>query len=59
MIIASMSQFHVYLYRGDNARLALCLKCESASRRFQPGEGPIVGAFSVILQLHRLIDLRH
>ena len=29
--------------RGVNARLAECLKCESASRRFQPEEGPSRG----------------
>ena len=38
--------------RGVNARLAKCLKCESSSSRFQPGEGPaLVGAFSVITNL--------
>ena len=29
--------------RGLNARLAQCLKCESGSSRFQPGEGPSRG----------------
>ena len=29
--------------RGVNARLASCLKCESGSSRFQPGEGPSRG----------------
>ena len=28
----------------------MCLKCESGSSRFQPGEG-LVGAFSVIMNL--------
>ena len=48
-------------YRGVNARLVLCLnsvlnmKALVGGRCFQPG----VGAFSVIVQLHRLIDLRH
>ena len=31
--------------------LSMCLKCKSARRLFQPGEGPSpVGAFSVILK---------
>ena len=34
------------------------VKCERASRRFNQ-EKALVGAFSVIVQLHRLIDLRH
>ena len=46
-------------YFGVNARLAKCRKCESGSSRFQPGDSPeekaLVGAFSVIVQLHRLI----
>ena len=37
MTFASVSQFHVYLPWGQ--RLAYCLKCESTSRHFQPGEG--------------------
>ena len=44
-------------YHGVNAHLAYCLKCESASRCFQPGESPsrglvgaLVGAFSVIME---------
>ena len=41
MTFASVSQFHVYLPWGQ--RLAYCLKCESTSRRFQPGEGPSRG----------------
>ena len=38
MIIAPWTQFHIYLPWGQ-----MCLKCESASRRFQPGEGPSRG----------------
>ena len=33
-------------YRGVNVCLALCLKCESASRHFQPEEGPSRGILS-------------
>ena len=35
--------FLLSTYRGVNACLALCLKCERASRCFQPGEGPSMG----------------
>ena len=41
MIIASASQFHVYL-PWVNTCLA-CLKCEIASRNFLPREGPSRG----------------
>ena len=39
----------------------LNVKALLAIRRFQPGKGPciLVGAFSVIVQIHRLIDFRH
>ena len=37
-------------YCGVNVRLAQCLKCESASRGFQPQEKVLVGAFSVIVK---------
>ena len=37
----SALQFQVYLL--TMVRLEYCLKCESASRHFQPGEGPSSG----------------
>ena len=37
--IVSVTQFHIYLPCLSTC-LALCLKCESASRSFQLGEGP-------------------
>ena len=46
MIIASVSQFHNYL-SWVNARLALCLKCKSACKRFQLEEGPSRGFLRV------------
>ena len=45
LIFALASQFHIYLL-WVNICLAKCLKCDSTSRRFQPGEG----AFSVIVK---------
>ena len=39
MIFALVSQFHICLL-WVNICLAKCLKCDSTSRRFQPGEGP-------------------
>ena len=43
MIIASRTQFHVERPWGKRLFSIVsssCLRCESASRRFQPGEGP-------------------
>ena len=50
MIIALRTQFHVerpWGQRPFSIVSLLCLKCESASRRFQPGE---VGAVSMIVK---------
>ena len=49
MTFASASQFHVYLPWGQCPFSIVswqCLKCESASRHFQPGEGPSRGLLS-------------
>ena len=43
MIVASASQFHVYLPWGQRPFIIVSLYCKSASRRFQPGEGPSRG----------------
>ena len=40
---------HLYL-SWVTAHLAKCLKCESGSSCFKPGEGPSIGAFSVIVK---------
>ena len=49
MIIASLTQFHAGRPWGQRLNtclaLALCLKCESGSSRFQPAEGPSRGLF--------------
>ena len=42
LIFALATQFHVYL-PWVNTCLAKCLKCESASKHFQPREGPSRG----------------
>ena len=53
MIITLAPQFHFYLLWGQRLFSIVsqqCPKYESTSRRYQPGEGPIVGAFSVIVK---------
>ena len=52
MIIVSASQFHVYLPRGQ--RLFSVLNVKAVVAAFNQ-EKALVGAFSVIVQLHRLI----
>ena len=44
--------------RGDNARLNSVLNVKALVGAFNQ-EKALVGAFSVIVRLHRLIDLRH
>ena len=56
MTFASASQFHIHLPWGQ--RLFSVLNVKVAVAAFNQ-EKALVGAFSVILQLHRLIDLRH
>ena len=55
---ASASQFHVYTYCGVKARLAYCLNSvlnvKALIGAFNQ-EKALVGAFSVIVQFHRLI----
>ena len=49
-------------YRGVNARLAYSLNSVLNVKALEGTfnqEKALVGAFSVIVQLHRLIDLRH
>ena len=63
MIIVPVSQFHVYIPWGQHPfNLALCLNSvlnvKAVVAAFNQ-EKALVGAFSVIVQLHRLIDLRH
>ena len=62
MIIASQTQFHVERLWGQRPFSIVsqyCLKCESASRHFQPREGPsLLGASSVITTNLR-VDVRH
>ena len=58
MTFASASQFHVYTYCGVKARLAYCLNSvlnvKALIGAFNQ-EKALVGAFSVIVQFHRLI----
>ena len=61
MTFVSATQFHIYLPWG-NACLAQCLNSVLNVKAVVAGfnqEKALVGAFSVIEQLHRLIDLRH
>ena len=62
MTFASASQFHVYTYCGVKARLAYCLNSvlnvKALIGAFNQ-EKALVGAFSMIVQFHRLIDLLH
>merc|ERR1719418_181757 len=61
MTFALASQFHVYLPWVD-ARLAWCLNSVLGVGALVGAfnqERALVGAFSVIVQLHRLVDLRH
>ena len=44
MIFVLGTLFHIYFYCGLTP-IQQCLKCESASRRFQLGEGPSRGLF--------------
>ena len=62
MTFVLASQFHIYL-PWDNARLALCLNTflnkKALLGTFNLEKALVlVGAFSVIVQLHRWIDLR-
>ena len=54
MIIASATQFHVYLPSVNALSLNKCLKCESTSRVILVGafnqEKVLVGTFSVIVK---------
>ena len=58
MTFALASQFHVYTYCGVKARLAYCLNSvlnvKALIGAFNQ-EKALVGAFSVIVQFHRLI----
>ena len=57
MIVASQTQFHVYL-TGVNARLVECLNSVLNVKALVGAfnqEKALVGAFSVIVQLRRLI----
>ena len=56
MIFESASKLHSYL-PCLGACLAYCLKCESTSRHFQPGEGSC-GAFSVIGKTSPMVRLQ-
>ena len=49
-IFALVFHFHTYLLLV-NTRLEKCLKCESASSCFQPGEGPSRGSFGALRPL--------
>ena len=54
MTFASRTQFHIYLPWGLNS----VLNVKVVVAAFNQVKAP-VGAISVIVQLHRLIDLRH
>ena len=58
MTFVSVTQFYIYTYRGVNACLAKCLNSvlnvKAVVGAFNQ-EKALVGAFSVIVQLHRLI----
>ena len=59
MMIVSASQFYVYLMPGVNARLALCLKCEIASRHFafNQEKAQIWVVFSIIVKTSPKVHL--
>ena len=58
MTFVSASQFHVYLPWGQHPCLNSVLNVKALVVAYNQEKG-LVGAFSVIVQLHRLIDLRH
>ena len=60
MIIASGTQFYVYLLWGQRpfSIVSSVLNVKALVGAFNQ-EKALLGAFSMIVQLHRLIDLRH